>query len=34
MFGRSVEEAATKVGVTKKQGITGRIIGIKAAMPP
>ena len=33
-LGDSVEEAATKVGVTKKQDITGKRIGIKAAMPP
>jgi putative transposase len=33
-LGDSVEEAATKVGVTKKQDITGKRIGIRAAMPP
>jgi len=30
----SVEEVATKLGVTKKTGYIGRKIGIKAAMQP
>jgi len=33
-LGDSVEEPATKVGVTRKQDITGKTLGIKAAMLP
>lgn len=33
-LGDSVEESATKVGVTKKQDITGKTLGTKATMLP
>lgn len=33
-LGDSVETATNKIGVTKKQDITGRRIRIKAAIPP